>query len=87
MNYYFVRETPIGELLLEVNLKYLIKISFNGKYTNRINTSSFNRKNLILEKTVEQPDEYFFIIKDFLQLTIFLIPNGSLKKYSKKFLP
>ena len=86
MNYYFVRETPIGELLLEVNLKYLIKISFNGKYTNRINTSSFNRKILILEKTVEQLDEYFFIIEDFLELTIFLIPHGSLKKYSKKFL-
>ena len=50
MNDFLVHETPIGELLLEANLKYLIKIRFNGKYTNRIINSSFNRKNLILEK-------------------------------------
>ena len=67
MNYYFVHETPSRKLLLEANLKYLIKISFNGRYTNRINNSSFNRKNLILEKTVKQLDKYFFMIENFLK--------------------
>ena len=59
MNYYFVHDTPIGELILEANLNYLVRISFNRKYLNRIKACSI-KKNLTLEKTVEQLDEYFF---------------------------
>ena len=59
MNHYFVHDTPIGELILEANLNYLVRISFNRKYLNRIKACSI-KKNLTLEKTVEQLDEYFF---------------------------
>ncbi len=80
MNYYFIHETPIGELLLEANLEYLIKISFNGKHTNRINSSSFNRKNLILEKAFEQLDEYFFYNRRFFTINYILDTTWSSKK-------
>ena len=59
MNYYLVHDTPIGELILEANLEHLIKISFNRGHLNRVKACSV-KKNLILEKTVEQLDEYFF---------------------------
>jgi methylated-DNA-[protein]-cysteine S-methyltransferase len=59
MNHYLVHDTPMGELVLEANLDHLIKISFNRKYLNRVKVCSL-KKNLILEKTVEQLDEYFF---------------------------
>ena len=59
MNHYLVHDTPIGELLLEANLDHLIKISFNQKNLKRVKTCLL-KKNLILEKTVEQLDEYFF---------------------------
>ena len=60
MNHFFIHDTPIGELVLEANLNYLIKISFKDKVLNQFKTESINKKNLILEKTVEQLDEYFF---------------------------
>ena len=85
MNYYFVHETPIRELLLEANLKYLIKISFNGKYTNRINNSSFNRKNLILEKQSNNLMNIFYDRRFFKINYIFDTTWFSEKKYSKKF--
>ena len=66
MNHYFVHDTPIGELILEANLSYLIKISFDRKHLNRIKACSL-KKNLIIEKTVEQLDEYFFIIGNYLR--------------------
>ena len=67
MNHYFVHDTPIGELILEANLNYLVRISFNRKYLNRIKACSI-KKNLTLEKTVEQLDEYFFNNRKFFTI-------------------
>ena len=71
MNYYLVHDTPIGELILEANLDHLIKISFNGENINRVKACSL-KKNLILEKTVEQLDEYFFNNRKFFTINYLL---------------
>ena len=67
MNYYLIHDTPIGELILEANLGHLIKISFNREIINQVKTCSL-KKNLILEKTVEQLDEYFFNNRKFFTI-------------------
>ena len=97
MNHYLVHDTPIGELMLEANLDHLIKISFNRENINQVKACSL-KKNLILEKTVEQLDEYFFnsrkffTIKYFLNTTLFfkkvleevsLIKFGKVKSYKQ----
>ena len=91
MNHYFVHDTPIGELILEANSDYLIKISFNRKHLNQVGSFSA-KKNLILEKTVKQLDEYFFnnrkifTINYFLETTCFfkkVIEEVSLIKFGK----
>ena len=85
MNHYFVHDTPIGELILEANLDHLIKISFDRKHLTRIKKSSL-KKNLILEKTVEQLDEYFFNNRKIFTINYLLNTTCFLKKYLKKFL-
>lgn len=97
MNHYLVHDTPIGELMLEANLDHLIKISFNRENINQVKACSL-KKNLILEKTVEQLDEYFFnnrkffTIKYLLNTTLFfkkvleevsLIKFGKVKSYKQ----
>ncbi|MFL3007301.1 MAG: methylated-DNA--[protein]-cysteine S-methyltransferase [Candidatus Neomarinimicrobiota bacterium] len=80
MNYCFIHDTPIGELILEANLDYLTKISFRGKMLNQVKASSLHRKNLILEKTVEQLDEYFFDNRRFFTINYFLNTTVFFKK-------
>ena len=97
MSHYLVHDTPIGELILEANLDHLIKISFNRENINQVKACSL-KKNLILEKTVEQLDEYFFnnrkffTIKYLLNTTLFfkkvleevsLIKFGKVKSYKQ----
>ena len=97
MNNYFIHDTPIGELILESNLDCLLKISFNRKHLDRVKAGSL-KKNLILEKTVEQLDQYFFnnrkifTIKYLLNTTCFykkvldevsLIKFGKVKSYKQ----
>ena len=65
MNHYFVHVTPIDVLVLEVNFEYLIKIIFNRNPLPNRFTAYPPKKNLILEKIIEQLDEYFFIIENF----------------------
>ena len=79
MNHYFVHDTPIGELILEANLDHLIKISFDRKHLTRIKKSSL-KKNLILEKTVEQLDEYFFNNRKFFTINYLLNTTCFFKK-------
>tara|TARA_B100001121_G_C18585606_1_gene571943 strand:- start:111 stop:593 length:483 start_codon:yes stop_codon:yes gene_type:complete len=79
MNHYFVHDTPIGELILEANLSYLIKISFNRKHLNRIKACSL-KKNLIIEKTVEQLDEYFFYNRKLFTINYLLDTTWFFKK-------
>ena len=83
MNHYFVHDTPIGELILEANLNYLVKISFNRKHLNRVKACSL-KKNLILEKTVEQLDEYFFNNRKFFAINYLLDTTCFFKKVLKK---
>ena len=80
MNHYFVHDTPIGELILEANLDYLIKISFNRKHLLERVKASFPKKNLILEKTVEQLDEYFFNNRKFFTINYLLDTTWFFKK-------
>ena len=72
MNHYIIHDTPVGELIIEANLKYLIKISFKSKTLNQVKICSINRKNLILGKTVEQLDEYFFNNRRFFTVNYIL---------------
>ena len=83
MNHYFVHDTPIGELILEANLNYLLKISFNRKHLNRFKACSL-KKNLILEKTVEQLDEYFFNNRKFFTINYLLDTTCFFKKVLKE---
>ena len=83
MNHYFVHDTPIGELILEANLNYLVKISFNRKHLNRVKVCSL-KKNLILEKTVEQLDEYFFNNRKFFTINYLLDTTCFFKKVLKE---
>mgnify|MGYP001160836883 FL=1 len=80
MNHFFIHDTPIGELVLEANLNYLIKISFKDKILNQFKTDSINKKNLILEKTVEQLDEYFFNNRTFFTINYLLTTTSFFKK-------
>ena len=79
MNHYLVYDTPIGELILEANLDHLIKISFNRENINQVKACSL-KKNLILEKTVEQLDEYFFNNRKFFTINYFLNTTWFFKK-------
>ena len=79
MNNYLVHDTPIGELVLEANLEYLIKISFNRKHHTQVKACSL-KKNLILEKTVEQLDEYFFNNRKFFTINYLLNTTWFFKK-------
>ena len=79
MNHYLVHDTPMGELVLEANLDHLIKISFNRKHLNRVKACSL-KKNLILEKTVEQLDEYFFNNRKFFTINYLLDTTCFFKK-------
>ena len=79
MNHYFVHDTPIGELILEANINYLVKISFNRKHLNRVKACSL-KKNIILEKTVEQLDEYFFNNRTFFTINYLLTTTSFFKK-------
>tara|TARA_Y100000591_G_scaffold79219_1_gene66370 strand:- start:371 stop:853 length:483 start_codon:yes stop_codon:yes gene_type:complete len=83
MNHYFVHDTPIGKLILEANLNYLVKISFNRKHLNRAKACSL-KKNLILEKTVEQLDEYFFNNRKFFTINYLLDTTCFFKKVLKE---
>ena len=58
MNDYIVHGTPFGKLALEANLEHLIKINFNQNILTEL--MFIHKKNLVLEKTVEHLDEYFF---------------------------
>ena len=60
MNHYFVHDTPIGELVIETNLDSLINISFRDKLINNTKKYSKKIKNFVLEKTIDQLNEYFF---------------------------
>ena len=66
MNNYLVHDTPIGELVLEANLDHLIKISFNRKHLTQAKSCSL-KKNLILEKQLNNLMNIFFIIEKFLR--------------------
>ena len=79
MSHYLVHDTPIGELILEANLDHLIKISFNRENINRVKACSL-KKNLILEKTVEQLDEYFFNNRKFFTINYILNTTWFYKK-------
>ena len=79
MNHYFVHSTLIGDLILEANLNYLVRISFNRKYLNRIKACSI-KKNLTLEKKVEQLDEYFFNNRKFFTINYILKTTWFFKK-------
>ena len=83
MNHYFVHDTPIGELILEANLDYLTKISFNRKHLNQVKSCSL-KKNLILEKTVEQLDEYFFNNRKIFTINYLLNTTLFFKKVLKE---
>ena len=83
MNHYFVHDTPIGELILEANLDHLIKISFNRKHLNQIHACSL-KKNLILEKTVKQLNEYFFNNRKLFTINYFLETTSFFKKVLKE---
>ena len=80
MNHQFIHDTPIGELILEANSNYLLKISFKSETINQVNISSINRKNLILEKTAEQLDEYFFNNRRFFTINYILNTTCFFKK-------
>ena len=80
MNHFFIHDTPIGELVLEANLNYLIKISFKDKVLNQSKTDSINKKNLILEKTIKQLDEYFFNNRTFFTINYLLTTTSFFKK-------
>ena len=60
MKHYFIHDTPIGELVIETNLDFLINISFRDRLIK--NTKKFSKKikNFVLEKTIDQLNEYFF---------------------------
>ena len=60
MNHYFVHDTPIGELVIETNLDSLINISFRDKLIKNTKKYSKKIKNFVLEKTIDQLNEYFF---------------------------
>ena len=79
MNHYLVHDTPIGELILEANLGNLIKISFFRENINQVKARSL-KKTLILEKTVEQLDEYFFNNRKFFTINYFLNTTWFFKK-------
>ena len=79
MNHYVVHDTPIGELILEENLDHLIKISFFRENINQVKASS-PKKTLVLEKTVEQLDEYFFNNRKFFTINYFLNITWFFKK-------
>ena len=79
MNHYLVHDTPIGELILEANLDHLIKISFNRENINQVKACSL-KKNLILEKTVEQLDEYFFNNRKFFTINYLINTTWFFKK-------
>ena len=79
MNHYLVHDTPIGELILEENLDHLIKISFFRENINQVKASSL-KKTLVLEKTVEQLDEYFFNNRKFFTINYFLNTTWFFKK-------
>ena len=79
MNNYLIHDTPIGELMLEANLGHLIKISFFRENINQVKACSL-KKTLILEKTVEQLDEYFFNNRKFFTINYFLNTTWFFKK-------
>ena len=83
MNHYLVHDTPIGELILEENLDHLIKISFFRENINQVKASSL-KKTLVLEKTVEQLDEYFFNNRKFFTINYFLNTTWFFKKVLKE---
>ena len=60
MNHYLIHDTPIGQLVLKSNSDFLLSISFKDNLQFQHNSLCLNSKNLILEKAVEQLDEYFF---------------------------
>ena len=60
MNHYFIHDTPIGELVIETTSDYLIKISFKDRLTKDTKNFSKQIKSFILEKTIDQFNEYFF---------------------------
>jgi len=60
MNNYYIHDTPIGELVIESNLDYLIKINFKDSLIKHTRIFSIKNKSLILEKVLEQLNEYFF---------------------------
>ena len=84
MNHYFIHDTPVGELVLEANLNYLTKISFKDKAYNYTKSSSINRKNLILEKTIKQLEEYFFNNRTFFTINYLLNTTSFFKKVLKE---
>tara|TARA_Y100001970_G_C14091305_1_gene780188 strand:- start:488 stop:973 length:486 start_codon:yes stop_codon:yes gene_type:complete len=98
MNHYFIHDTPIGELVIETTLDHLIKISFRDRLINYTKKFSKNIKSLILEKTIDQFNEYFlnnrkrFTIPYILNTTPFYrkvlaevskIPFGEIRTYKQ----
>ena len=98
MNHYSIHDSPIGELVLSSYNDYLLSISFKDNRLFHLNNCCLKSKNQVLEKTVEQLDEYFFhnrtifTIKYILNTSPFftrtleevlLIQYGKLKSYKE----
>ena len=60
MNRYLIHDTPLGELVLKSCGDFLLSISFKDTSLLKYSNSCLKNKNLVLEKTAEQLDEYFF---------------------------
>ena len=84
MNHFLIHDTPIGALVLEANLNCLTKISFKDETYNHTKSFSINRKNFILEKTIEQLDEYFFNNRRFFTINYLLDTTPFFKKVLKE---
>ena len=57
---YSIHDTPIGELVLNSYGDYLLSINFKENRQFQHNNFCLKKKNLVLEETVKQLDEYFF---------------------------
>jgi len=80
MNHYLIHDSPIGELVLSSFNDFLSSISFKDSRLFNLNNCCLNSKNYVLEKTVEQLDEYFFNNRKFFTINYFLNTTWFFKK-------
>ena len=80
MNHYLIHETPIGELVLKSCGKFLLSINFFKEQSTQSKTFFLKRGNLVLEKTAEQLDEYFFNNRKFFTINYHLDSTWFFKK-------